>query len=158
MKNKFFSLILAALMLFSGTAFADDEAEELTSTTPQIKIQFTVGEKRVVVDDDIGIDLDVEPCIIDDRMMIPFRSAFELLGATVSWDAETKTVYGLKQGSVVVFQIGQNFMFVNNERLELDTSPVIVNDRTLVPFSAVAKVNGYTVEYDDVAKTVTITK
>lgn len=158
MNKKVFGLLLAGLMLFSGTAFAEGETEKLISPSPQIKIQFTVGENRVVIDDDIGIDLDVAPCIIDDRTMIPFRSVFEIFGATVSWDAETKTVYGLKEDVAVVLQIGQRFMFVNSERVALDAPSVIVNDRTMVPFRSIAAAYGCTVEFDDLTKTVTIIK
>ena len=53
----------------------------------------------VLADDVIKVTVDGEeltfdqnPVIINDRTMVPMRAIFEKLGASVSWDGETKTV------------------------------------------------------------------
>lgn len=157
MSKKIFSLLLAGLMTFGVLAFAEGEEEEKLIAASPVTIQLTIGEKAIAIDD-IVLELDVAPCIINDRTMVPMRAVFELFGATVHWDGETRTVYGLREDVVVVMQIGQAAMFVNNNRIELDSPSVIVDDRTMVPLRAVAEAYGSEVGYDAETKTVTIVK
>lgn len=49
-------------------------------------------------------------------------------------------------------------VFVNNELVQMDQSPVIINDRTMVPVRAVFEKAGAQVSWDDTVKTATITK
>ena len=176
MNKRFFSLVLAAVMALSISVYAENEKETeeplVISPAPEEKIEetiseepvekvvdikLTVGEKLMIVEGDIGIPLDVPPTIINDRTMVPLRAIFEALGAVVSWDGETKTIFAVNGNTVVVMQIGQEMMYVNSERVSLDSPSVIVEDRTLVPVSAIAEAFGNNVEYDEETKTVKIT-
>ncbi len=49
-------------------------------------------------------------------------------------------------------------VYVDNEAVTMDQSPVIINDRTMVPVRAVFEKAGAKVEWDDTVKTATITK
>ena len=48
--------------------------------------------------DDKQLTFDVPPQIIDGRTMVPMRKIFEELGASVDWNAETRTITS-KKGS-----------------------------------------------------------
>ncbi|MBQ6906910.1 MAG: copper amine oxidase N-terminal domain-containing protein [Clostridia bacterium] len=158
MNKKISSFILAGLMLFMSSAFAEGETEEkLASIAPSV-MELTIGDNNFVIDGDMVIESDVAPCIINDITMVPLRSIFESLGASVQWDAETKTVYALKEDSAVVLQIGQSVMFVNGIRVDMDAPSVIMSDRTMIPFRSVASAYGYEVQYDEQTNKVTITK
>lgn len=50
---------------------------------------------------------DVEPEIIDGRTMVPVRAIFEAMGASVSWDEASGTVFAEKLGKTVEFKIGE---------------------------------------------------
>ena len=159
MNKKIFSFLLAGLMLFGASACAKDDNEEAKLISPaSVSISLTIGEKQLIADGDIVMNLEVAPIIINDRTMVPMRDIFTVLGANIQWDDETKTVYALKDGVMVVIQIGKDIMFVNNTRVELDAPAVIVDDRTMVPLRAIAQAYGSTVNYDDETKTVTIVK
>lgn len=102
------------------------------------------------------LNLDVKPLIVNDRTLVPFRSIFETLGANVSWDDETKTVFATKDDTVIILQIGQDCMFVNGEKVMLDAPSMISEDRTLVPLRAVANALGNEVGYNEKTKTAII--
>lgn len=170
MNKRIFSLVLAAAMAFGACAFAEGEEkseeqllvgaeyeEAVEEEAAKIDIKLTVGEKLMTVDGDTAVELDVAPTIINERTMVPLRAIFEALGAAVSWDDETKTVFAATNKVVVVMQIGQDVLYVNGEKIGLDSPAVIVDNRTLVPARAVAEAFGNTVGYDEETKTVTIT-
>ena len=158
MNKKILSLIFAGLMLFAGSAFAEEDTEErLVSTTPSV-IELTIGDNNLVIDGDKILESDVAPCIVDGITMVPLRFVFEALGASVQWDAETKTVYALKEDSAVVLQIGQSVMFVSGRGVDTDAPSLIIDDRTMIPFRSVASAYSYEVQYDEQANKVTITK
>ncbi|MEE1050022.1 MAG: copper amine oxidase N-terminal domain-containing protein, partial [Clostridia bacterium] len=75
------SVILVLVMMISAVS--------LTS--------FAADEIKVLLD---GQELmfDVPPQLINDRTMVPMRKIFETLGATVSWNSDTETASGVRQG------------------------------------------------------------
>ena len=69
----------------------DDETRTVTAVKDNTTIKMTIGSKVMYVND-IPIELDVAPLIINDRTLVPGRAVAESLGADVSWDGETRTV------------------------------------------------------------------
>lgn len=120
------------------------------------KLKYFTRYSMLIMVNGRYLDLNVEPKIINDRTMVPLRDIFETLGARVDWDGETKTIFATKDQTVVVMQVGQDAMFVNGEKVEIDSPSVIVEDRTLVPVRAVANAFGNSVFYNEKTKTVVI--
>ena len=58
---------------------------------------------------------------------------------------------------VVVMSIGANKIVVNNEVVTIDAAPIIENNRTFVPFRALAEAFGAEVAYDEATQVVTAT-
>lgn len=58
-------------------------------------------------------------------------------------------------GQVVVMSIGSNEIIVNDAKGTIDAAPMIQNDRTYVPFRALAEAFGATVAYDEATQAVT---
>ncbi len=61
-------------------------------------ILLQIGESTVIKRDMLTgemyrTELDVSPCIIEDRTFVPLRAVSETLGAEVEWDGATSTVY-----------------------------------------------------------------
>lgn len=96
------------------------------------------------------------PIIFNDRTMVPMRDIFQKLGATVSWDANTKTATGIKDGKVVKLTIGRRIMYVNNEEVVIDSPAILLSGYTLVPARAVAQALGCDVLWDGETSTVAI--
>ncbi len=94
------------------------------------------------------VEFDVPPQIINDRTMVPLRAIFEAMGAEVEWNEEIQTVSAVKDDIIVAAAIGNNIMYVNDEEKIMDVTPVIIDDRTLVPARFVAEAFGCDVEWD----------
>ena len=81
--------------------------------------------------------------LINSRTMVPLRKIFEVLGCDILWDNDTRTVTATKQGKEIVLQINNKIAkvseFGKTEEIKLDSAPVIVNNRTLVPLRFIAE-------------------
>lgn len=107
-------IVVTLLMTMSVSAFADNFVD--------IHIN---GEKLEVTD--------VNAQIVDGEVFVPLRAVFEKLGATVMWIGDNSTIIVSAGEDKVVAQIGNNKVFLNNDRvLELEKAPYIVNNRTLI--------------------------
>ena len=58
-------------------------------------------------------------------------------------------------GDVVVMSIGSHEIVVNDAKATIDAAPMIQNDRTFVPFRALAEAFGAEVAYDEATQAVT---
>jgi Copper amine oxidase N-terminal domain len=66
-------------------------------------------------------------------LLIPLRSMFEQMGATVSYDAGTKTATVSKPGAEVKVTVGKPEVMINGESRPLDVPPIIYQGNVLVP-------------------------
>lgn len=103
------------------------------------------------------LDFDQQPVIYNSRTMVPMRKIFEVLDADVDWDQSTKTVTGKRGDRTVKIAIGDSKMYINHKEVLLDTSPIILGDRTLVPVRAVAEGLGCKVDWYGGSRLVDIT-
>ena len=114
-----------------------------------------------ILKDGEQLSFDVAPYIVDGFTMVPMRAIFESIGAKVTWDQETKTVIALynanEEEKALILQVGNNYAFLNGEKIEFKQPAEIVNDRTFVPLRAVNESLGYKVDWDQDTYTVTIT-
>ena len=101
-------------------------------------------------------ELDVPPRIVDGRTMVPLRFVGEALGAEVLWNGETGQVAYIVGARQVLLTIGQRSVIVNGRALEIDTAPLIIQDRTLVPIRFVSQWLGAIVKWEDSLKRVEI--
>ena len=58
-------------------------------------------------------------------------------------------------GDVVVMSIGSNEIIINDAKATIDAAPIVENNRTFVPFRALAEAFGATVAYDEATQAVT---
>ncbi len=98
------------------------------------------------------------PELIDNRTMVPLRSIFEAMGATVAWDNNTQTAIATRGNTKVEIQINSNTMYVNSAAKKLDVPAMLLNSRTMVPVRAVSEAFGCKVEWDQNTQTVLITQ
>lgn len=103
------------------------------------------------------LTFDVPPQIINDSTMVPLRTIFESLGASVEWDQSTRTVTSKKNDTTIVLTIDNPIMYVNSRQVVLETPACIIDERTLVPVRAISEAYGTNVEWDNSTRTVIIT-
>ncbi|TBL70383.1 stalk domain-containing protein [Paenibacillus thalictri] len=97
------------------------------------------------------------PVIINSSTLAPLRAIFESFGASVSWNAETKTATAKKGPTTVVLSIGDDIAYKNGAPVKLDTPAQLVNGYTMAPARFVGETFGGTVNYDGTSRTVQIT-
>ena len=137
--KKIISIILALTAVMSGC-----------TTLAEEKIKVTL--------DGQAMDFDVAPIIQNDRVLVPMRAIFEELHCSVDYtDIDGRQIITAKNdGNTISLEIGSNEMTVNDEKVSLDTAPVIIDDRTLVPLRAVSEALDCNVDWDGDTKTVAI--
>ena len=103
------------------------------------------------------VNCDVPPVIRNDRTMVPVRALFDCFGADISWDEKSRKVTVSSSGTEIVLTIGSNIAYVDSVPNRLDSVPIIVNDRTLVPVRFISESLKYEVSWDSESYTVNIT-
>lgn len=115
----------------------------------------TAGAVKLFVDT-AEIETDSPPVIVNSRTLVPVRAIFESLGATVEWDAETRTATGTLGDTVVVMQIGNTTAYVNGEAKTLDVPAQIINSRTMVPARFVSEALNCDVTWNGATQTAAV--
>lgn len=102
----------------------------------------------------------VKPQIVNNRTMVPMRKIFEKLGAIIEWNNEERIVTAQKGNTTIKLQIDNKVAekIVNGvvEKITLDTEPIIINDRTMVPLRFIAESLGKQVGWNQVSYTAII--
>ncbi len=80
-------------------------------------------------------------------LLIPLRSMFEQMGATVSWDAGSKTATVSKAGAEVKVTVGKPEVVINGESRPLDVPPMIYQGVVLVPVRVISEGMGAYVQW-----------
>jgi len=80
-------------------------------------------------------------------ILIPLRSMFEQMGATVSWDAGSKTATVSKPGAEVKVTVGKPEVVINGESRPLDVPPIVYQGVVLVPVRVISEGMGAYVQW-----------
>ena len=75
-------------------------------------------------------------------ILIPLRSMFEQMGATVSYDAGSKTATVSKPGSEIKVTVGKPEVLINGESRPLDVPPMMYQGNVLVPVRVISETMG----------------
>ncbi len=166
--KRFISMLLAFTMIFSiaSVSFATDmvtSAPVLISSRPvaiaERGISVILNGEYVDFTDENGNV--VEPQLINDRTMVPMRKIFEVFGADVQWDGETETVTAVTAEKTLKLQINNPVAKVittesGESEITLDSVPVVIDGRTLVPVRFIAESLELKVGWDGETQTVVI--
>jgi hypothetical protein len=80
-------------------------------------------------------------------ILVPLRSMFEQMGATVSYDPATKTVDVTKPGNDVKVTLGKPEVTINGETRPLDVPPMMYQGTILVPVRVISEGMGAYVQW-----------
>lgn len=120
--------------------------KENLSKTQKYTLTLNSGEYEVLINGQvIKRQMDVKPLVKNDRLMLPLRSLAEMIGAKVEWDSQTRTAIFTNKGLVAKIQIdGNEIVLSNGKVIKMDSKPLNINGRILLPISNVANVFGLT--------------
>src|SRR5579863_5741105 len=80
-------------------------------------------------------------------LLIPLRSMFEQMGATVSYDAGSQTATVSKPGAEIKVTVGKPEVVINGESRPLDVAPMIYQGNILVPVRVISEGMGAYVQW-----------
>jgi hypothetical protein len=126
---------------------------------PAVKItaKLQLGLDTLLVNNN-EIKLDVAPFVKEGRTFVSLRSLSEAVGATVKWDASTKTVLVITEDAEFKFPVGQNVAFKNGTQISVGAEVFIQDGRTQVPLRFIAEQLDWTVSYEAETNTIVLTK
>ena len=165
MRKKILGLVIAMIAITSMmcVSFAGYEDIMYLDTIPTDTSTIKVMQDGQYIDFTDSEGNVVEPQIINDRTMVPFRKIFNSLGVVdenIEWIGETSTVKASKDNVEIELQIGNNVAVKSisgeTEEIKLDSAPVIVEGRTLVPVRFIAESMNKLVGWDADYRTVII--
>ena len=129
-------------------------ADEETIITLQIdNPDMTVNGQPNEIDPGRG----TTPVIVSDRTLVPVRAIIEAVGGTVEWNQDTQTATLAYNGDVIRLTIDSATAYLNDVANELDVTPAIINDRTMLPIRFIAESFKFTVGWNGSTQTITIT-
>ena len=118
--------------------------------TRQTVVQMQIGS-RLLISDGVVSQKDAAPVIRNNRTLVPIRFITEALGGEVKWNEAAKEVILVIDGKEIRMRIGETLE-------KYGVAPMIIDGRTYVPMRFVADELHAAVEWNEAAKTVTITK
>ena len=107
------------------------------NSQPKTTTVIKPGSKIATITNDDGTSrqttMDVAPMIQDGRTMMPARFVADVLGVGVNYDNQTKTATFKYDEATVTLTLGQKTMIVNGQTVALQTAPMLVDGRILLP-------------------------
>lgn len=103
----------------------------------------------LVINDKV-IQSDIQPKIINGRLLVPIRLVSESLGAKVDWngDQNTITIAG-NSNQLIKLQINSCNAYVGDKAVQLDVPPQIIQNSTYVPLRFVGESLNADVSWDN---------
>jgi hypothetical protein len=137
---------------------------EWKETTPSkiTEIELKIGSKTARVNG-IVKTLDAPPFIEKSRTFVPFRFLGESFGATINFTTDTSTKmvetvqYKLENLEITLF-INKKEAIVNNKKVLLDASPMLKNNRVMVPVRFVSENLSASVDWNPLLQSIVIRK
>ena len=99
---------------------------------------------------------EVSPINQNGRVLVPMRSIFEQLGATVNYNSLNQSIVATKGETVIRMALGSRNALVNSLPVTLDQPARAYYGRTLVPLRFVSEAMGADVDYNANTRTVLI--
>lgn len=143
--------------------YAEDQIGPLEDRVNALRAQldlgtelcFWIGNTTMTIGG-IPKEMDVAPALQNNRTMLPLRYVGEAVGAEFRWDNTAKKATYEKDGATVELWIGRTAVRVDGVMGYIDTPPLIVNSRTMVPMRFVMETLGAEVEWDNNEKKATV--
>ncbi|MEC0093340.1 stalk domain-containing protein [Paenibacillus macquariensis] len=147
--KRFAQILLCSIITISGTTAIS------TSTS-----QAASGQVSIMLDD-YSLPFPVQPTVMNETTMVPFRAISEALGVKVVWNQAKQEITASKTGTAgtkqVVLTMGSKNAVVDGQVVKLIASPQTVQGSTLIPLSFFSSQFGATVAWNQATKTVSIT-
>lgn len=138
-------VVFALNVLLAGVAFGENEVE-------RVFMRFWIGERTYHVND-VPVEMDAAPILIEGKTMLPIRFVATPLGANVTWDRDEQKVTVRLDGKTVELWVDENTARVNGKPKMIDpdnpeVKPLLVPPgRTMLPLRFISENLGSKVDW-----------
>jgi len=117
-----------------------------TAVTPALQVSATRDISIFL--NNINLNLEIPPIIIDGHLLVSLCTIPKVLGATADWNNVTRGITLYRNSVTIRLIAGNTRMMINGSPASLDTPPTIVNGTTFVSLRAITEAFGATVRWD----------
>jgi hypothetical protein len=134
----------------------------LALTIPQQQVPRNASTRnsplavKVRLDGELVTFADTAPVMEGSRVLVPLRGVFEKMGATLQWDAASRTVTAHHGDKVIVLPVGQMQAKIGDKNVALDQPAMVIDRRTFVPLRFLAQALDAKVDWLTADRTVDI--
>ncbi|KUO50600.1 MAG: hypothetical protein APF76_08100 [Desulfitibacter sp. BRH_c19] len=134
-QKKYYGLIICALLLL---IFCTNSAVVANN---QGIITLTINSHAINFPNQLVIE--------DEKVVVPLRGVFELLGAKVNWDASQEKITITREGNITEMFLGEKTIVVNGQAKRMTLAPYLSDDnKTMVHIRVVQDAFGSFLEWD----------
>lgn len=142
-------------MATSGVVVADAMAD--FGSPPSGEVPIIYNDHHVYVNPDTLRQGRVLGALVSHgAVLVPLRSMFEQMGATVTYDPGSKSVDAKKDGAEVQVTLGKNEVIINGESRPLDVPPMMYRGTLMVPIRVISEGLGAYVEWEPTQRLVVV--
>jgi hypothetical protein len=143
------AVVVASLAATFGAAAAQSMAPAgALGSPPSGEVPIIFDDQHVYAKPDTERSNRVLAALVRDGViLVPLRSMFEQMGATVSWDDATHTATVSKPGSEVKLTLRRPVVVVNGEERPLDVPPMVYRGVVVVPIRVISEGMGAYVQW-----------
>jgi len=138
---------------FTAPATSGDAA--LDTGLPSAKVIMTAGQKSMTVNGQKQ-NMDVAPLIKDGTTYIPIKYVVDAFGGEAAWNKTAGKITVTRGTSVLELTVGKKEFILNGATKKAEVSPIIDNNRTLVPLRLVSEQLGISVNWEKKTKSITL--
>ena len=162
MTKRLLSLVLAiALCIVGIISVVVLAANSGANNTDGLSISFQIDNPIMTVngrEKEIDPGMGTTPVVINDRTLLPIRAVVEEMGGNVEWNNDTQTVTLTCNEDKIRLVIDDKTAYLNDTASTLDTAPMIINDRTMLPIRFIAEGFNFNVDWNETERIVTVSK
>lgn len=163
MKLNYFISTFIATILLSSNIFAaspqfsiidtfDGHTAELyycdyTEAYDSIGVPISNSGKQNILYIDGSVVKDIDIPIKNNRSLIPLRTISERLNYNVVWNDFSRSITITNNDNAIQLYIGDKKIYTDNETLEIDIPPEIINGLTYIPVSALGLALNVDIDY-----------
>lgn len=119
------------------------------------KVEMTVGKTTAMVNGK-AIKLDSAPLVLNGITFVPVRFVSDAMGSRLLFNGNTGQVTVLRGDKLMEMTLGKKDLILNGVRQSSEVTPIIRNNRTLIPVRLFSEKLGLKVGYDGKTKKITI--
>jgi len=126
---------------------ADNKIYDLTYN---VVVENIAPQAAYITISDIQYFFEVPPQTVNDRLLVPLRLFEKTAAKKIDWAEESRTaIVESNEGDIIEFRIDEKEILLNNQAVDTDVYPIIINDRIMLPLRFIAETLGYRVDWDE---------